>query len=49
MKILLGDFNAQAGRENIFKPIIGNKSLHQHSNDSDDRIVNFAMSKSLVV
>jgi hypothetical protein len=25
MKILLGDFNAKAGRENIFKPTTGNK------------------------
>jgi hypothetical protein len=34
MKILLGDFNAKLGRENIFKPIIGNESLHQDSNDN---------------
>ena len=27
MKILLGDFNAKVGRENIFKLIIGNESL----------------------
>jgi hypothetical protein len=27
MKILLGDFNAKVGRENIFKPKIGNESL----------------------
>jgi hypothetical protein len=25
---LLGDFNAKLGREDIFKPIIGNGSLH---------------------
>jgi hypothetical protein len=24
MKILIGDFNAQLGKENIFKPTIGN-------------------------
>ena len=45
MKILLGDFNAKVGRENIFKPNIGNKSLHQDNNDNGVRIVNFATSK----
>jgi endonuclease/exonuclease/phosphatase family metal-dependent hydrolase len=49
MKILLGDFNAKVGRENIFKPTIGNGSLHQDSNDNGVRIVNFATSKNLVV
>jgi hypothetical protein len=24
MKILLGDFSAKEGRENIFKPVVGN-------------------------
>jgi len=48
MKILLGDFNAKLGRE-IFKPTIGNESLHQYSNDNGVRIVNFATSKNLVV
>ena len=42
MKSLLGDFNAKVGRENIFKPTIGNESLHQDSNDDGVRIVNFA-------
>jgi len=42
MKILLGDFNAKVGRENIFKLTIGNESLHQDSNDNDVRIINFA-------
>ena len=47
--ILLGDFNAKVGRENIFKPTIGNESLHQDSNDNGVRIVNFATSKNQVV
>ena len=42
MKMLLGDFNAKVGRENIFKPTIGQESLHQDSNDNGVRIVNFA-------
>jgi len=49
MKIILGDFNANVGRENIFKPTFGNESLHKVSNDNSVRIVNFATSKNLVV
>ena len=49
MKILLGDFNAKVGGENIFKLTIGNESLHQDSNDNGVRIVNFATFKNLVV
>jgi hypothetical protein len=41
--ILLGDFNAKVGSEDIFKPTIGNESLHEISND------NFATSKNLTV
>ena len=37
------------GRENIFKPTIGNESLHLDNNDNGVRIVNFATSKNLVV
>ena len=49
MKILLGDFNAKLGREDIFKPIIGQESLHQVSNENGVRLVYFATSKNLVV
>jgi hypothetical protein len=49
MKILTGDINANVGRENIFKPTIGNESVHQDSNDNAVRIVNFATSKNIVV
>jgi hypothetical protein len=49
MKIWLGDFNAKVGREDTFKPIIGNESLHQESNNNGVRVVNFATSKNLVV
>jgi hypothetical protein len=34
MKILLGDFNAKVGRDDIFKPTIGNESSHKISNDN---------------
>jgi hypothetical protein len=45
MKILLGDFNAKVGRENIFKPTIGSDSLHQDSNHDGVRKINFATTK----
>jgi exonuclease III len=48
MKILSG-FNAKIGREDIFKPTTGNESLHEISNDSGIRVVNFATSKYLTV
>jgi hypothetical protein len=49
MKILLGDFNAKVGRDDIFKPTIRNESSHEISNDNGVRVVNFATSKNLVV
>jgi exonuclease III len=49
MKILMEDFNAKVGREEIINPIIGNESLHEASNDNGVRVVNFATSKNLIV
>jgi hypothetical protein len=46
MNILLGDFNAKVGREDIFKLTIGNGSLHEISNDNGVRLVNFVTSKT---
>jgi hypothetical protein len=40
-KIFLGDFNEKLGREDNFKPTIGNESLHRDSNDNGDRIISF--------
>jgi hypothetical protein len=48
MKKLLGDFSAKVGREDIFKPIIGNESLNEASNDNGVRVVKFATSKNLL-
>jgi hypothetical protein len=36
-------------REDIFKLVIGNESLHEVSNDNGVRIVNFATLKNLTV
>jgi hypothetical protein len=49
MKILLADFNAKVDGVDIFKPTIGNESLHEISINSGVRVVNFATSKNLTV
>jgi hypothetical protein len=48
MKILLGDFSAIEGREDIFKPTIGNGN-HEISDDNGARVVNFAISENVTV
>jgi hypothetical protein len=45
MKILLEDFNAKVCREDLFKPTIGDGSLHEISNDNGVRAVNLVTSK----
>jgi hypothetical protein len=49
MKILPGDFNLTVGRENVFKPMHNNESLHEANNDNGVRVVNFVTSKDLIV
>jgi hypothetical protein len=49
MKIMLGDFKAKLGREDVFKQTIGNGGLHQGISDNGVRIVNFATPKNQVV
>jgi hypothetical protein len=49
MKMLLADLNVKVGKVDIFKPTIGNESLHEISNDNGVRVVNFATSKNLTV
>jgi hypothetical protein len=41
MEFLLGDLNAKVGIEDMFKPTIGNESLHEISNDNGVTVVNF--------
>jgi hypothetical protein len=49
MKIMLGDFNAKVGREDILKPTVWNEILHKISNDNSVKVVNFSTSKNLIV
>jgi hypothetical protein len=48
IKVLLGDFIAKVGREDIFKRIL-NESLHESNIKNGFGIVNFAMSSNLTV
>jgi hypothetical protein len=45
MKILFGDLNGRVGKEEIFKPTIGNESLYEISTDNGVRVANFATQK----
>jgi hypothetical protein len=49
MKILLRDFNAKAGREDIIKSPIRNESSHEISNDYGIRVVDSASLRNLIV
>jgi hypothetical protein len=49
IKIILGDFNAKVGKEYIYKPTIGNKSLHNETNNNGIKIIQFTISKGFKV
>jgi hypothetical protein len=49
MKILLEDFNANVGREDIFKLIPENESSQEIITDNRVRVVNCGTSKNLAV
>jgi hypothetical protein len=43
------NFVANVGREDIFKLLTRNESLHNINNDNGVRVVNFATSKDLII
>jgi hypothetical protein len=46
---MLGDFRSKVGKEHIFKLTIRIETLHEISNDSGVRVVNFGTSKNQTV
>ncbi|XP_062558075.1 uncharacterized protein LOC134222947 [Armigeres subalbatus] len=49
VKIVIDDMNAQVGREEMYRPVVGPNSLHTVSNDNGQRCINFAASLGMVV
>jgi len=49
IKIILGDFNAKVGKEGMYKPTIGNESLHNETNNNGIKMIQFAISVGLNV
>jgi len=47
IKIVLGDLNAQVGREKTFRPTIGPHSLHPRSNENGLRLITFAAAMNM--
>ncbi|XP_038117204.1 uncharacterized protein LOC119769300 [Culex quinquefasciatus] len=49
VKIVIGDANAQVGKEAFFHPVIGKESLHPRTNDNGLRLVNFAAARGMAI
>lgn len=49
VRIIVSDLNAQVGREMMYKPKIGNESVHDRSNGNGTRLVEFANANGLIV
>lgn len=49
IKIVLSDFNAQVGKEAVNFPTTGTYSLHNLKNDSGSRLIQFAVSRNMII
>lgn len=49
IKIVLSDFNAQVGKKLVNFPTTGNYSLHSLTNKNGSRLVQFAVSRNMII
>lgn len=49
IKVIVGDFNAQVGKELMFRSTIRKENLLDTSNDNGNKLINFAISRELVI
>jgi hypothetical protein len=48
-KIVMGDFNAKAGREPCLAPNVGKHSLHEETSNNGWRMIDFAITKKMAI
>lgn len=48
-QIVLRNFNAKVGREEMYRPTIGRERLHNKSNDNGTCLINFCMTYGLTI
>ena len=49
VKLIIGDLNAQIGKETIYYPTIGKEDFHQESNGIGKRLIHLAASRNMVI
>jgi hypothetical protein len=49
IRIVIGDLNAQIGREEVYRPTIGRFSLHPDTNENGLRLINFSAAHKMVI
>jgi hypothetical protein len=49
VKLVIGDLNAQIGKEAIYYPTIGKEAFHQERNENGKRLIHFTASRNMVI
>lgn len=45
VRIVIGDYNAKVGQEEIYKSIVRKYSKHRETNDNGQRMIDFAVER----